>query len=149
MWQACHIYCSIGVFTPPASWSVLSSLTAYGISFTILGMSFLVSHWRQQRFQCGRRVAGWVIAALSHGCSRGMIEVSLERSQIVHWKQLWWLPSTRKNLLDAAKVLTSFPTLAGPCSQLVKASLKPFTGFHRKQLHLVTAPVQDELNGRS
>ena len=56
----------------------------------------------------------WVIAALSHGCLRGMIEASLERSQIVHWKQLWWLPSMRKNLLDVTKVLTSFPALAGP-----------------------------------
>ena len=108
-----------------------------------------ISHWRKQHFQCGRWVADWVIAALSHGCSRGMIEASLERSQIVHWKQLWWLPSTRKNLLDVAKVLTSFPALAGPRSQLVKASLEAFAGFHRKQLHPVTAPVRDELIGWS
>ena len=74
------------------SWSVLLLLMADSISFPILGMSFLVSLWRQRRFQCGRRVTDRVIAALSHSCSRGMIEVSLERSQIVHWKQLWWLP---------------------------------------------------------
>ena len=59
------------------------------------------------------------------------------------------LPSTRKNLLDEVKVLTSFPALANPHSQLVKTSLKAFTGFHMKQLHPLTAPVQDELIGRS
>ena len=46
-----------------------------------------------------------------------------------------------KNLLDGAKVLTGFPALAGLCSQLVKASLEAFAGFHRKQLHPITAPV--------
>ena len=35
-----------------------------------------------------------------------------------------------------------------PRSQLFKASLEAFTGFHRKQLHPVTAPVRDELIGR-
>ena len=67
-------------------WSVISSLTAYNISFTILSISLLVSHWRQRRFQCGKRVADRVSAARSRGCSRRMIEASLEMSQIVHWK---------------------------------------------------------------
>ena len=113
------------------SWSVLSSLTAYNISFTILGMSLLVSHWWQRHCQCGRRVADWVTAALSHGCSTGKIKASLKRSQIVHSKQLWWLPS--------------FPALAGPHCQLVKMSLEAFAGFHRRQFHPVTAPVRDDL----
>ena len=103
------------------SWSALSSLTVYSISFTILGMSFLVSHWQQWRFQCGRRVFDRFIAALSHCCavswlfevddrsiSREVADCSLEASLVTA------LPSTRKNLLDMAKVLTSFPALAGP-----------------------------------
>ena len=54
-----------------------------------------------------------------------------------------------KNLLDGAKVLTGFPALVGHRSQLVKVSLKAFAGFHRKQLHLVTVAVRDELIGQS
>ena len=97
------------------SWTVLLSLTVYSISFTILGMSLLVSHWQQRRFQCGRWLADRVIAVLIHGWLRGIIEAALERSRIVHWKQLWWLPS--------------FPALAGPHSRLVKTSLESVCRF--------------------
>ena len=79
---------------------------------------------------------------LSYGCLRGMIEASLERSRL---EAALVIAQYKKNLLDMAKVLTSLPALAGPRSQLAKASLEVFTGFHRKQFHPVTAPVRDEL----
>ena len=52
-----------------------------------------------------------------------------KRSQIIYWKHLWWLPSMRKNLLDATKVLTGCRALVVPHSQMVKASLEASTVF--------------------
>ena len=61
-----------------------------------------------------------------------------EDDQSVSWrgcrlfrKQLWWLPSMRKNLLDAAKVLTGFPALASPalsCSRCLSKRSQVFIG---------------------
>ena len=101
---------TVGVSTPPTSWSVLSSLPTYTISFTIQGMSFLVNHWRWQHFQCGKWVADWVIAVLSHGCSRGgwskhlskrllivpeagLVTTQYERKSIGWGKSSYWLPA--------------------------------------------------------
>ena len=85
----------------------------------------------------------WLFEGDDRSVSREVADCSLEAALVTA------LPSMRKNLLDAAKVLTSFPALVGPHSQLVKTSLEVFAGFHRKQLHTVTAPVLDKLIGRS
>ena len=77
-----------------------------------------------------------------------MIEVSLKEVTDCSLEAALVTAQYVKNLLDAVKVLTGFPALVGPHSQLVKVSLEMFAGFHRKQLHPVTTPVQDGLIGR-
>ena len=111
-----RIYSSVGVSTLPASWSVLLSLTAYSISFTILGMLFLVSHWRQWHLSVQQAsywpsylcAVSWLFEGNDQSISQEVADCSLEAALVTA------LPSTRKNLLDKAKVLTSFPALASP-----------------------------------
>ena len=117
------------------SWSILSSLTAYSISFTILGMSLLVSQWRQRHFQYGRQVADQVIAALSRDCSRGWSKRLSRGCRL-------FIGSSSGDCL--AFLLGRAPILSWP-RRLSKRSQV----FHRRQLHLVTAQVWDEQIGQS
>ena len=135
-------------FCPPASWSLLLSLTAYSIRFIILGMSFFFNHWWWRCFQCGKRVADWVIASLCHGCSRGMIEASLEEVTDCSGSSSDDCP-VRKKIFKRGKSSYWLPALAAPRSQLVKMSLKTFANFYWNQLSPLTAPVRDKLTGWS